>query len=51
LWTTISHFRVKSHENKEKHLFDFDLGILQIQIQLLYIGNPKIGSPYWTLAG
>jgi hypothetical protein len=29
-------------ENKEKYLFYFGLGILvPIQIQLLYIGNPK----------
>jgi hypothetical protein len=39
--------RIGRHENKEKRFFYFCLRILlQIQIHLLEIENPKIGSPY-----
>jgi hypothetical protein len=41
------HFRIGSHENKIKHLFYFDLGIiLPIQIQLLENKSPNNDSPY-----
>jgi hypothetical protein len=40
-------FRAGRHDNKEKQRhFDFDLWI-PIQIQLLYIENPKIDHPYY----
>jgi hypothetical protein len=52
-WAPKTHFRAERHENKEKHLFYFGLGILlPIQIQFLDIQNPKnpkIDSPSTVL--
>jgi hypothetical protein len=42
LWDQTTHVRTGRHENKENHLFYFDLRfLLPIWIQLLDIENPK----------